>query len=94
MTEPEVRISTGVLGDSGDVEMQGGDSADVVEVGETGAADALGEDIEEDDAAGEAEKPAARVTFVEYVSKSLNPKRAPNQSPLTATLVAISNPPS
>lgn len=62
MAEPEVRISAGAPEGSGDVEMQGGD--DAVEVGETGAGDAPGEDME-DETAMETEKPAARVTFVE-----------------------------
>lgn len=65
MAEPEVRISGGVADESGDVEMQGGDGADVLEVGETGADDAPGEEIGEDETAMEAEKPTARVTFVE-----------------------------
>lgn len=64
MAEPEVRISGGIADDSGDVEMQGGDGADVLEVGETGADDAPGEEGE-DETAMEAEKSAARVTFVE-----------------------------
>ena len=65
MADPEVRILGGGAADElGDVEMQGGDSADVMEVGETGADDAQ----EEEDEGGEgesAERPAARVTFVE-----------------------------
>lgn len=66
MAEPEVRISGGVADESGDVEMQGGDGADVMEVGETGADDAPGEDVVADDeTATEAEKPTTRVTFVE-----------------------------
>jgi len=64
MAEPEVRISTGTAADeSGDVEMQG---EDLVEVGETGADDAPRE--EDETTAAEIEKPAARVTFVEYGS--------------------------
>ena len=64
MAEPEVRISTGIAADeSGDVEMQG---EDIVEVGESGAEDALGE--EDETMAAKVEKPAARVTFVEYGS--------------------------
>ena len=63
MADPEVRILGGVADDSGDVEMQGGgDGADVLEVGETGADDAPGE---EDDTAVEAERPATRTSFVE-----------------------------
>ena len=65
MAEPEVRILGGVADESGDVEMQGGDGADVLEVGETGADDAPGEEVGEDETAMEAEKSAARVTFVE-----------------------------
>ena len=57
MADPEVRISGGAADESGDVEMQGGDSADVMEVGETGADDAPGEE--------EVAEDAARVTFVE-----------------------------
>ena len=64
MADPEVRISGGAADASGDVEMQGGDSADVLEVGETGADDAPGE-AAEDETAMEAEGPAARTTFVE-----------------------------
>lgn len=59
-----MRISGGVADESGDVDMQGGDSADVMEVGETGD-DAPGDEAAEDEAAVEAETPAARVTFVE-----------------------------
>ncbi|KAL8704623.1 MAG: hypothetical protein Q9201_002209 [Fulgogasparrea decipioides] len=66
MAEPEVRIGGVDAGDEGDVEMQGGDdSAEVLEVGETGAA--------EDGAAapeGE-EKPAQRVTFVDYLKSPM-----------------------
>lgn len=65
MADPEVRISGGVADESADVEMQGGDSADVMEVGETGVADAPGEEVAEDETALETEKPAARTTFVE-----------------------------
>ena len=67
MADPEVRISGGVADESGDVEMQGGDSADVMEVGETGADDAPGEEEEEEAEAEDetAVEPAARVTFVE-----------------------------
>ena len=63
MADPEVRISGGLADESGDVEMQGGDSAAAaIEVGETGTDDAPGQ---EDEAALEAERPAARVNFVE-----------------------------
>ena len=67
MADPEVRISGGVGDEAGDVEMQGGDSADVMEVGETGADDVPGEEVAEveDETAVEADRPAARVTFVE-----------------------------
>ena len=60
MAEPKVRISTGTADDSIDVEMQG---EEVVEVGETGAHDAPGE--EDETMTAEAEKVAPRVTFVE-----------------------------
>lgn len=65
MADPEVRILGGTADESGDVEMQGGESADVMEVGETGADDAPGEEVAEDETATEAEKHAARTTFVE-----------------------------
>ena len=65
MADPEVRISGGAADASGDVEMQGGDSADVLEVGETGADDAPGEEAAEDETAMDTERPAARTTFVE-----------------------------
>ncbi len=68
MADPEVRISIGDSGaNEGDVEMQGGDSADVIEVGETGADGGEGA-VEEESMTMEDERPAARVTFVEYVS--------------------------
>lgn len=63
MADPEVRILGGVADESGDVEMEGGDSARALEVGETGADDAPGE--EEDETAMGAERPAARTSFVE-----------------------------
>ena len=64
MADPEVRILGGVADDSGDVEMQGGgDSGDVMEVGETGGDDAPGE--EDETTAVEAERPATRTSFVE-----------------------------
>jgi len=69
MADPEVRIS---IGDSGanedDIEMQG-DNADVIEVGETGA-DGGQSAREEEGMTMEEEKPASRVTFVEYVSRN------------------------
>ena len=68
MADPEVRILGGVADESGDVEMQGGDSADVMEVGETGADDAPGEEEEEGaggETVAEAGRPAARIAFVE-----------------------------
>lgn len=71
MADPEVRISGGAAEESGDVEMQGGDGADVMEVGETGADDAPGEDVGEDETAAEAEKPAARITFVDYLKSPI-----------------------
>ncbi|KAF6225003.1 hypothetical protein HO133_010198 [Letharia lupina] len=70
MADPEVRISGGVADESGDVDMQGGDSADVMEVGETGD-DAPGDEAAEDEAAIEAETPAARVTFVDYLKSPI-----------------------
>ena len=49
MAEPEVRISTGTADDSIDIDMQGNDNGDVLEVGETNAqADAPGDDVEEE----------------------------------------------
>lgn len=71
MADPEVRISGGAADEPGDVEMQGGDSADVMEVGETGAGDALGEEAAEDETAVEAEKAAPRVTFVDYLKSPI-----------------------
>ena len=65
MADPEVRILGGLEDESADVEMRGGDSADVLEVGETGADDALGGEDAEDETAVEAARPAARITFVE-----------------------------
>lgn len=65
MADPEVRVSGANADEAGDVDMQGGDSADVMEVGETGANDALGEEVAEDETAMEAEKPAAKTTFIE-----------------------------
>ena len=68
MADPEVRILGGTADESGDVEMQGGDSADVMEVGETGADDAPGEEDDgaaEGETATEAGRPAARIAFVE-----------------------------
>ena len=65
MADPEVRISGGAADASGDVEMQGGDSADVLEVGETGADDAPGGETAEDETAMDTERSAARTTFVE-----------------------------
>ncbi|KAK4693392.1 hypothetical protein P7C71_g4000, partial [Lecanoromycetidae sp. Uapishka_2] len=63
MAEPEVRIATGTAADdSNDVKMQG---EDVAELGETGADDAPGE--EDETMTAEAEKPAPRVTFVDYL---------------------------
>lgn len=78
MADPEVRISSNAADESGDVEMQGGDgSADVVEVGETGAADAPGEEMPAEDpmAAIEVEKPAARLTFAEWVVSPVPPSQ-------------------
>ena len=67
MADPEVRIS---IGDSGanedDVQMQRGDSADVMEVGETAAVGGNGAE-EEETVTMEEEGPAARLTFVECV---------------------------
>jgi len=63
MAELEVRVLGAVSEDTGDVEMQVGDSADPIEVGETGA-DAPGED---EDETMQAEKPAPRTTFVDYL---------------------------
>ena len=67
MADPEVRIS---IGDSGanedDVQLQEGYTADVMEVGETGAVGGDGAG-EEETMAVEEERLAQRVTFVEYV---------------------------
>ena len=66
MAEPEVRISTGNADDSIDIDMQGNDNGDVLEVGETNAqADALGDDVEESETQTLTEQPAARQTFAE-----------------------------
>ena len=63
MAEPEVRISTGTADDSLDIDMQGNDNGDVLEVGETNAqADAPGEDFEEEETQMETE---TRSTFAE-----------------------------
>ncbi len=91
MADPEVRIS---IGDSGanedDVEMHG-DSADVIEVGETGADGGEGAG-EEEGMTMEEEKPITRVTFVEYVScHDLDAHCLRSSLRLNA---AISNPPS
>ena len=65
MAEPEVRISAGATDDNIDVDMQGNDNGDVLEIGETNVeADAPGNDVEEQTLM-ETEKPATRVTFVE-----------------------------
>ena len=68
MADPEVRISIGGSGaNEEDVQMQAGNSADVLEVGETGADG--GEGVgEEEGMTMEEDKPALRVAFVEYVS--------------------------
>ena len=63
MAEPEVRISTGNAEDSLDIDMQGNDNGDVLEVGETNAqADAPGDDVEESETQVETER---RPTFAE-----------------------------
>lgn len=63
MADPQVQLGGSGSADQDDVEMQGGDDgAEVVDVGET-----VGEDAVEGDAAEE-DKPAQRVTFVEYAS--------------------------
>ncbi|KAL8737838.1 MAG: hypothetical protein Q9181_001280 [Wetmoreana brouardii] len=83
MAEPEVRIGSVDAGDEGDVDMQGGDdSAEVIEVGETGAA----EDGATAAPDGE-EKPAQRVTFVDYLKSpmiELLIGSGPSQTLLTA----------
>ena len=61
MADPEVRIGADAP-DGGDIDMQGGDN--VVEVGETGTADAPGEDVAEETAM-ETDKPVACTQFVE-----------------------------
>ena len=66
MAEPEARISTGTADDSIDIDMQGNDNGDVLEVGETNAqADAPGDDVEEEETQMETETSAARSTFAE-----------------------------
>lgn len=63
MAESEVRIGGADAGEEGDVEMQGGDqSDDVVEISKTGAS----QDGTTGAAADGGEKPAQRMTFVEY----------------------------
>ncbi|KAL8804967.1 MAG: hypothetical protein Q9200_005613 [Gallowayella weberi] len=62
MTDPEVHVSGNGPADEGDVEMQGADEgAEVVEVGENNG----------EDAAAEEEKPAPRVTFIDYLKSPM-----------------------
>ena len=64
MAEPEVRISTGNADDSIDIDMQGNDNGDVLEIGETNAqADAPGDDVSESETQMETARPPARQTF-------------------------------
>ncbi|KAL9578359.1 MAG: hypothetical protein Q9212_005769 [Teloschistes hypoglaucus] len=68
MAEPEVRIGGADAGEEGDVEMQGGDqSDDVVEVSKSDAA----QDGTTGAAAEGGEKPAQRVTFVDYLKSPI-----------------------
>ncbi|KAI4280803.1 MAG: hypothetical protein L6R38_004165 [Xanthoria sp. 2 TBL-2021] len=66
MADPQVQLGGSGSADQDDVEMQGGDDgAEVVDVGET-----VGEDAVEGDAAEE-DKPAQRVTFVDYLKSPM-----------------------
>ncbi|KAL8732025.1 MAG: hypothetical protein Q9166_002977 [cf. Caloplaca sp. 2 TL-2023] len=67
MADPEVRVGSSGAADEGDVEMQGADeSAEVIEVGDNGP----GEDVTAGGPAEE-EKPAQRVTFVDYLKSPM-----------------------
>ncbi|KAL8806762.1 MAG: hypothetical protein Q9182_001160 [Xanthomendoza sp. 2 TL-2023] len=62
MADPEVHVSGNGPADEGDVEMQGADEgAEAVEVGENNG----------EDAAAEEEKPAPRVTFIDYLKSPM-----------------------
>ena len=65
MADPQVQLGGSGPADQDDVEMQGGDDgAEVVDVGEIADDDAVeGGGAEED-------KPAQRVTFIEYASST------------------------
>ncbi len=63
MADPVVQIGGSQPIDEGDVEMEGrNDGAEVIEVGESGAAGG---------ATDEEDKPAQRVTFIEYATNAL-----------------------
>ncbi|KAI4230438.1 MAG: hypothetical protein L6R36_000067 [Xanthoria steineri] len=63
MADPQVQVGGGGTADQDDVEMQGGDEgADVVEVGET---------VGEEGDAAEEDKPAQRVTFIDYLKSPM-----------------------
>ncbi|KAL8682292.1 MAG: hypothetical protein Q9186_001661 [Xanthomendoza sp. 1 TL-2023] len=67
MADPEVRVGGNGPADEGDVEMQGDDEgAEVVEVGENNGGDAAA-----DGGAAEEEKPAQRVTFIDYLKSPM-----------------------
>ncbi|CAL8580945.1 hypothetical protein XPA_006659 [Xanthoria parietina] len=63
MADPQVQVGGGGTADQDDVEMQGGDeAAEVVEVGET---------VGEEGDAAEEDKPAQRVTFIDYLKSPM-----------------------
>ncbi|KAL8783936.1 MAG: hypothetical protein Q9213_004266 [Squamulea squamosa] len=67
MADPEVRVGGSGPADEGDVEMAGGDEgAEVIEIPEVG-----GEDTVAEGGAAEEEKPAQRVTFVDYLKSPM-----------------------
>lgn len=85
MANPQVQIGGSQPIDEGDIEMEGGnDGAEVIEVGESGAAGGATE---------EEEKPAQRVTFVEYATNALPGFRLTryDQSPYLQRATATSN---
>lgn len=88
MAEPEVRISTANVDDSLDIDMQGNDNGDVLEVGETNAqADAPGDDVEEEESQMETETSTARSTFTDYLKSPIITLRI-GPPPSTTTLTA------
>ncbi|KAL8775301.1 MAG: hypothetical protein Q9209_000308 [Squamulea sp. 1 TL-2023] len=67
MADPEVRLGGSGLADEGDVEMAGGDEgAEVIEI-----PDVVGEDTVAEGGAAEEEKPAQRVTFIDYLKSPM-----------------------